>query len=246
MGIEELIKPVAEIQEEESYSMIVYGEPKVGKTRLASTMGEKYRTLLIDTESGTKSIDRDIPHLDAIRLDRSYPQLLEIWDYLSKGETGYEAVIIDNLRDLEDKIMRHTIHEFNAVKRPYGDSPGQSDYGRTMDLLTRAIKAFRDLPMHVIFVTWEKLQQDDDVGSKLVPAIVGKSLPEEIIGYIDICGRMYKQQTDDGLKTKILFTSIPHIAAGDRSGKLPDVMENPTMPKIFEYLEGAVKKDGRG
>jgi len=243
MGIEELIKPIAEIQEEETYSMIIYGEPKVGKTRLASTMGEKYRTLLIDTESGTKSIDRDIPHLDGIRIE-GYPQLLQLYEELAKGELGYEAIIIDNLNDLESKIMRHTIHEFSGVKRPYGDSPGQSDYGRTMDLLVRIIKGFRDLPMHVIFVTWEKLQQDEDVGSKLVPAIVGKSLPETVIGYIDVCGRLYKQQTDEGVKTKILFTSIPHIAAGDRSGKLPDTMEDPTMPKIFEYLEGAVKKNG--
>jgi len=246
MGIEELIKPIADIQEEETYSIIIYGEPKVGKTRLASTMGEKYRTLLIDTESGTKSIDRDIPHLDGVRLEGGYPQMLKLYEYLAKGDSGYEAVIIDNLRDLEDRIMRHTIHEFASVKRPYGDSPGQSDYGRTMDLLVRTIKGFRDLPMHVIFVTWEKLQKDEDVGSKLVPAIVGKSLPEEVIGYIDICARMYKQQTDDGVKTKLLFTSIPHIAAGDRTGKLPDVMEDPTMSKIFGYLEGDKKKDGKG
>ena len=128
MNIEELIKPIEELQEEVTYSMMIYGEPKVGKTRLASTMGEKYRTLLIDTESGTKSIDRSIPKLDGIRLDKGYPQLLEIWEYLNKGDSGYEAVIIDNLADLQDKMMRQTIHEFGGIRRPYGDSPGLSDW----------------------------------------------------------------------------------------------------------------------
>ena len=115
-----------------------------------------------------------------------------------------------------------------------------------MDLIVRMVKAFRDLPIHTIFVTWEKLLKDEDVGSKIVPAVVGQALPETIIGYIDVCGRLYKVEKDGEVKRKILFNSVPHVAAGDRSGKLPNGMEDPTMTKIFDYLEKERGPDGPG
>src|SRR6516164_6984442 len=97
-------------------NMLVYGDPGVGKTRLAGSavlVPEMCPVLLMDFEGGTLSLAGDMREIDVVRLtswekvDRLYGSLYDI--------NPYKTVVIDSLSELQkfsmSEIMRAVVQK---------------------------------------------------------------------------------------------------------------------------------------
>jgi hypothetical protein len=111
-------------------------------------------------------------------------------------------------------------------------------YGASM---TRTMRRFRDLKMHVIFVAKEDKLRDESTGMfHYQPMMVGAKLPTQIPYFFDevLCLRTFTEENEEGKKVtnRWLQTILgDNYIAKDRSGKL-DSFEEPNLTYIINKL----------
>src|SRR5660397_226942 len=153
--------------------VVVYGPPGAGKTTFGATFPD---ALILSAESGLLSIrDKDI---DTWTIDK-WEDLEEAFGFLRRGEHEYKTVVLDSLTEVQKKLNEHIIRKFPGKRRDYEDLMSMSDWGYSIDRLRKMCRAFRDLPMNVIFIT---LAVDVVVEEELMtkPALSGKTLSDEL------------------------------------------------------------------
>lgn len=158
--------------------VVLYGPPGSGKTTAAATWP---KPLFLSAESGLLSV-RD-KAIDVWTINE-WEDLEEAFAYLRVGGHGYESVVLDSLTEMQKKLADYVIRKFPAVKRAYQDLSSESDWGYIIDRSRKLCRAFRDLPLNVVFIT---LSQDVEVEGENVtrPALNGKTLPDELCGWVD-------------------------------------------------------------
>lgn len=158
--------------------VVLYGPPGSGKTTAAATWP---KPLFLSAESGLLSV-RD-QAIDVWTIDQ-WEDLEQAFAYLKHEAHGYQSVIIDSLTEVQKKLNEYIVRAFPNVKRGYNDLVSESDWGANIDKMRKLCRAFRDLPMNVVFIT---LSQDTVVDGEAVtrPALNGKTLPDEICGWVD-------------------------------------------------------------
>jgi phage nucleotide-binding protein len=213
--------------------MIIYGESGVGKTVFASTAPN---CLFIDAEAGTMSI-RDAG-VDVASVTK-FHELLDIFEYLKHEKHNYKSVVIDSLTEMMRKSMDEVM-VVSAAKNPSQDIeiPAQRDWGKNIEQTRKMIRAFRDLPMNVIFTCLTRETTDETTGVVTIrPALSGK-LSIEAPGYIDVLGYLYTQsEKEDKIVRRLLVQPRGKYVAKDRTGKLGIVIDNPTYGKIEKLME---------
>jgi len=205
--------------------MLVYGASGVGKTVFGSTAPEP---LFLDAEAGLLSIqDKKI---DRIKIE-TFQDLRDAFEFLKAGQHKYKTVIIDSLTEIQKKSMD------SILAKNGKDKPTIGEWGENIEEMRKTSRYFRDLKMNVILIALEQVVEDEITGvSRRLPALQGKSLPQEVMGFYDIVGYMSVQEVAvkaegegpaiKGLPSeKILVRSIrvqptQNIYAKDRSGKL--------------------------
>lgn len=233
--------------------LMVYGDPGVGKTLLASTSWdvEQMRPVLdINIEGGTMTFREKYPEIDVVTprdsLDGSgqikrtgWRRLQDLYESLRK-ENPYRTIIIDNLSETQKmsmaNVMRETVMK-DSERDP--DVPAQRDWGKSGEQIRRFVRAFRDLDCHVIYTAWAARKQDQTTGQITIePSLPGK-LAAEVPGYLDIVLYMYSREEKDpaGGEARMMRRLLSQPSgkvtiAKDRSDKLPTVMQDPTMAKI--------------
>jgi hypothetical protein len=223
--------------------MLVYGEPGVGKTRLAGSavqVPEMQPVLLMDFEGGTLSL-ADMPDINIVRLtswtavDRLYGSLYD--------KNPYKTIIVDSLSELQkfsmSEIMRAVVTK-DSDRDP--DIASLREWGKNSEQVRRFVRAFRDLQCNVIFTALVSEDRDEHSGVvKTRPSLPGK-LKGEVSGYVDIVLYMYKKEVRvDGsreIKVLVLTNGTERQQAKDRSGRLPELLEAPTMQTVYENIKG--------
>lgn len=213
--------------------MLVYGGPGVGKTVFSSTAPN---VLFCDAEAGVLSIaNKDI---DMVKIT-NFSQTISIYEFLLADNHKYEAVVLDSLTEIQLKSMDVVLkYEYSKNPNRDPDIPTLKDWGKSTEQIRKMVRAFRDLPMHVIFVCLSTDVKDELTGALYTkPALPGK-LSDRVCGYVDIIGYLdIRKDTDGKPIRKMLFQPYSNVVAKDRSGKLPLVMENPTFPKILKIIK---------
>lgn len=87
-------------------SIVLYGEEKIGKSRLAS---EFPNPIFIDVEDGLNFIETT-----KTPVIKSYTEAIRWLDELLEKEHNYETVVIDSADWLEEIIGREIAHKYNA------------------------------------------------------------------------------------------------------------------------------------
>lgn len=167
-------------------SIAVYADPGKGKTTLACTLPEA-ETLIINTEAGlgpTLGSNHVIFNLTDVG------QLDDLIRYLTTHHHPFKNVVVDNVSELEQKIILHLTHirkkEFTELK----------EYGDASNKLRDALRDLRDLTykgINVVFNAWEApielKNKDGEIVTKIFPKLSKKIAPE-LCGIVDMVAHL--------------------------------------------------------
>lgn len=204
--------------------LLVYGQAGVGKTSLIKTMP---KPLVLSAEGGLLSLgDEDIPFVSISNMD----DLKEAYLWLKQGEyKNYQSIAIDSISEIAEVVL-------NAAKKSAKD-PRQA-YGAMQEQMTDLIRAFRDMPMHVLMTAQlEKMQ--DEMGRLLYsPSMPGNKTGQKLPYFFDEVLAMRFYTDEDGQVWRSLQCAGDNSwQAKDRSGKL-DAWEEPHIAKLILKIGG--------
>ncbi len=174
-------------------SFIIYADPGVGKTTLATTLpaGE---TLIINSEAGlgpmlgTNHVVFNV--LSAVKDNELEKVIEDLYVYLRTQKHPFKHVVIDNLSELEQQLI------LALCKRRGKASPELREYGDSSFVMKEWVHQFRDLVfqgINVIFNAWEFPLEirnfDGAIITKTFP-LIGKKISPQACGIVDVVGHL--------------------------------------------------------
>lgn len=248
------------------YKFLFYSDSKVGKTHLAGTSQQVEGMAPVLACGFGNGLDTLIGEPDFVGLStlkiRSLQEVNDIYNWLrpdwdNDGTGGnavqnYRTVILDELDRMYDLLMRERMIEVVREKPERNpDKPALDDYGVVRWQFLRIVDWFLALPAHIIMTAWVERNTDPNTNRQmLTPSLPGK-LASELPGRFGILSFMEynlprrRPQTpnDDPNGVRLAhFSASSNFVAGvwgkSRSERLGTEMENPTMYRIYNLLEG--------
>jgi hypothetical protein len=256
--------------------MLVYGDPGVGKTRLAGSavLVEGMRDIfVVDAEAGDLTIATEAlftvfkTNFTVVKV-RDFKTYARVQEYL-KLHCYYRDLKTPEadakLKELEKSLMRPDQYDEDAPPRKFytciTDSlseveaysmqqiqgltdrsridevlgaPEWAEFRQNLSQVLRAIRAYRDLPMHVLFTCAAGYVQDEQKRQMWSPALTGK-LSKQCQGFMDIVGYMFVTPGDGGKKIhNIQVQPTPKINAKCRFSSFKNMgWQNPTLESIM-------------
>jgi len=177
---------------------IFYGDTGVGKTHAVRFLPDK-ETLYVGLEGGDSPLEgKDIPifNLELENDGQGLAAFSQIMRAIRDGETianvdtsQLKFLVIDHISEMERffqfGLMRNRKKRFLELK----------EYGDTSQKMREYLRMMRDLRskgINVVFFAhemWVDMKEDGVPVTKVVPK-VGKSIVQEVMGMVDIVGRM--------------------------------------------------------
>ena len=100
----------------------------------------------------------------------------------------YNTVIMDSLTEIEAYCFNQLLGVTDTTNiSSEVQSAEWTEYKKNHSMMLRVARAFRDLPMHVIFTAAEQFNQDENKRYKFSPDLTGK-LSKKIQGFMDMVG----------------------------------------------------------
>lgn len=252
------LKIVSAGNQEPNINMLIFGPYGIGKTLLAGSsdaVPEMRKVLHIDIEGGTLTLRHTFPNVETVRVT-DWPQLNSVYNELRAGlHKEFRTIIVDSLTEAQafnlDKILitelQEQIEAGEELKRDE-DIANMRQWQKNQSQIKKFIRAYRDLPVSVIFTALEKDDKDKTTGRvRTLPDLPGKlarqvpAMFDEVFYYFP-----YKQEADGETKEIRVLQSqgTARVAAKDRSGKMPALMPNPDMKKIYAKIMNKEEKTG--
>lgn len=203
------------------FRILAYGAPKVGKTTWASKFPA---AIFLCTEAGHNAVEVykvDVP---------SWEVLLEACREITEAKHGFETLVVDTLDNMwqlcRDYICRRYKVEFE------GDLQYGKGYALVLNEFTRVINKLSMLPFGLVMISHadvEEIETRTGVRRKIVPSLKDKPRKlvlglTDMILYID----METGTSPDGksFTRRVIRTQpSPYFEAGDRTGRLPEVID---------------------
>lgn len=158
----------------------------------------------------------------------------------------YRTVIMDSLTELEAYCFNQLLGITDTTRLDDETQSAEwSEYKKNHTMMQRVVRAFRDLPMHVIFTAAEQFNQDENKRYKYSPDLTGK-LSKKIQGFMDMVG--YLAVGKEGEKTiRRLYVSPSPQGKYDAKHRYQaftaEFFLNPTIKSIL-IETGLANKDG--
>jgi len=213
---------------------LVYGESGVGKTVFSATWP---RPLFLDIDRGLASVRHKISRIQI----SNWEDLQNAYAFLSSTENTFQTVVIDSLNELQKIAMAHVVGSFTGVRRSYDSLPSQSDYGKMLDDFDKFVRAIRSLPMHVVLISNVAGKEfETDI---VQPQLTGKSTSRNICRMMDIVGYLFKADSSEPAKPRVMVFDEVNFVTKDRSGVLPPTITDPTFDHLYEVWAKSVHKE---
>lgn len=236
-------------------NLLAYGEPDTGKTYLAGTMQDHpdlSPVLHLGFEKGLLSVayrkNYEAKEIRTIAELESVVGLLQ--DDCRSAKPHYKGLIIDNATELQSLDIDTVMQEAKklAIAKSRGetvdiDVPSPREWGKIGKRLRRCVISLRDLPLHTVWTAWRGEYTDEATDiTRYFPKLSG-FMKSEFSGYFDIVGYMQKENK------KVEGKEVPFVTmqvSGTKRVKakwrnkpeeVPGILEMPTMPMIWEYVQ---------
>ena len=240
-------------------NMLLYGDPGVGKTYLCGTAMDHPGTnpvLYLDVDGGVTTLrqrqDLDVKQVrmidDANPESPGINQIYEkLFESIHKDSNGvrrveyYNTVVIDRLDELADVDMRYIMraaYNRNPDKVDI-DVPSPREYGINRSHIRKLVRAFRDLPCHVIFCAGVAARQEEGQPTKYFPGFSGK-LQTEVPGFCDIVGYYYNDNSTGEVVRRLQFQGTRRVQAKDRTDSLGEFIDDPSIPLMWNLIHPPV------
>lgn len=223
------------------WRLLLYSDPKMGKTSLAeTTIGPR---LILDSEGGTDwlvnpTISWNPAEPPPTGLDSNVSVIVQThrWDtvtavngWLQRGGHEFNSLVIDSLTELQRRVQTEIA--------PSGmDLQG---WGALFTMMNPVITEMRDLTKHPTTPLWQVVitaLATTDQSDKVVPDIDGK-MKRSLAGQIDTIAYLRRSFTEDGTAAREMVVDAQNgLYAGDRTkilrrhfnGAIPVVLDDST------------------
>jgi hypothetical protein len=217
---------------DDSFTFLIYGPPKVGKTLLAGTAAdvpELGPVLLLALEDGSSVLAENYPDMDVIVLE-DYPTAAKIIEAVCSGQTQYRTVIVDTFYELMCLNKEHITKGVRQLSQP--------EWGVVADNAIMTIKMMHRSPVNFIITAHSGRVKDDESGKVMTsPIFLGQKAGPEILKTVDVIAYYGIGRTESGESVRVLqITSDGKRDGGDRFGKLDEQIAYPTYAEIFSQL----------
>ena len=236
-------------------AVVVYGRPKVGKTRFCASAPN---VLLIDCdEKGTDSTRDDLDP-SVIRI-QTWSEINDIYWYLQSGEHEFQSVAIDTVSGLQTLAMNFVLGDElarDASRDP--DQPSQRIYQKVTQLMKTQITNYRNLPMNVLFTAHTRTRttgEDEEDEQTITGPNVSPAIQTHLLGAVGLIGYMMRREVvvrsrRDGKtrrrkvsRTRLLIGPSDRFETGVRYTALKD-FDHLDAPDFSNMLE-VIKNGGR-
>lgn len=217
-------------------SVLLYGPPKSGKTKLASTLGEK--TLFLDYDDGMLTLkELGVNYIQP----RTWEEILEITTLIRGGKlrekVEYDHIIVDSLAFMYNIVMEGVLKIAKRV------TPQIQDWGlaneRTKMIVDYLLKARHEQHYHFTLICHEKVDKDEERGKIIGGIGATPSLMNTLPAMFD---EMYYLSVSPGpnntVKRTVNTVQSGFFPAGTRSaGKLLPA-EEANLSAIYKKIMG--------
>lgn len=234
--------------------LLIYSRNKKGKTTFLLSVGVD-NILVLDPEQGTAEMKNKNPHVWPINrwedVDDVYEFLRHV-NLCTSCETPHPFtwVGVDGLTKISNLSLKYVmrLEEEKSLTRTVG-LVQQRDYGKSGELMKDLLVKFHNLPLGIVFTAQERqveaFDDEEDEEYEQLPAAYVSDLPKGVRGsvnsIVDVIGRLYVVKTegsDPPKKERRLWVGeSPRYDTGYRSDfVLPDLVKNPTIPKLVRLM----------
>tara|TARA_Y100000310_G_C20582314_1_gene763634 strand:+ start:306 stop:1223 length:918 start_codon:yes stop_codon:yes gene_type:complete len=187
---------------------------------------------------------RDEGNIEFLRNSEAFMKGVKVSEI--KKPKQYNTCIIDTLTEVEAYCFNQLLGITDTTSLAEEvDTAEWGEYKRNTLMIMRVIRAFRDLPMHVIFTCAEKWEQDENKKKFFAPAMTGQ-LSKKIQGAMDMVGYLVVGR-EDGKRAWVLYVNPSSAAKYDAKHRYAsfkeDSFKNPTIGKILSEV-GLLDKKG--
>lgn len=165
----------------------------------------------------------------------------------------YKTVIFDSLTEAETYCTYRILDiDINEIESDPIDVAGWPEFRKNFEMIKLTVRAYRDLPMNVIFLCPDQWTQDEQKRFHYTPYLTGK-LSEQVQGFVDIVGWLtVGSATETQTAPRRLYVEsiqgpgIPKFDAKNRRSVYGKAwFDNPSMTSIMEGV-GLLKKPVKG
>lgn len=192
-------------------SVLVYGQPKIGKTRFASGMPQP---LFLACEPG----GCDFVSGDVIDI-ASLSELVQVAGELAQGASAqYKTVVIDGVTWVANQA---------AVLAAKGQKDGRRGYQQVTEQLSQALSGLLSAGLGVVATGHSRsLVVDESTGKIETRPDVNEALADDLAGLFSFVFYAHLSKEGNAVAlTKPIDTDRRRVVAGDRSGVLPKLMQ---------------------
>lgn len=240
---------------------LLAGDPGSGKTLMSSTFPNPY---YISAEGGLMSLARrflpatELETTDDLReilkVLRQEPEvrakMLDVTDASNGTQTRIDTIVIDTIDEVSklftrERLTARNIEAFENYK----------DWGWLSDKVESVVRAFRNLPLNVVFTCHLKDVKDEQTGAvTYLPALAGQTA-RYLPGAVDLAFVLQSRSSigvEDGKSARKVFRYAQTYSdsiypwAKDRSGRLPHEFEmnfEDDYQRMFDAIYGGLDEE---
>lgn len=239
------------IAEYGQYMKVLFcGDPGAGKTLTASTFPNPF---FISAEGGLMSIARRfLPYAELQTTDdlkeilKILRQTPEARGQMLNAPGRIDTIVIDTLDEVQKLFMKERV----ATKKD--EAFVLKDFGWLREKMEGAIRAFRNLPINVVFTCHLKENRDEEVGSvAYLPGLVGASaayIPGAVDLSLVLLSRTEASVVDGKTQKQVVryaqtYRDAKYPWVKDRSGRLPQefaINFEDDYDRMFDAIYGGI------